>query len=115
MLSDNLSDNPKVFIANFQDIDFTPAEAYGETVFITRGFQHLNDLEKIRSTLKRYVDTSAPSDFVVLNGPSVIVAQLALLWFAKHGYINVLTWNGSDKSYKHAVLTVPNEVKNGNS
>lgn len=104
--------NHKVFITNFQDMDFSPAEKFGELVFITKGYQYLGDLEKVRNQLSRYVDMSAPTDYLVLNGPSVIIAMLSVLWFVKHGYINMLAWDNATKSYKHFVVGI-NRV-NGN-
>lgn len=97
---------PKVFVANYQDMDFTPAQQFGELVFITQGYIPLNDLEKVRAQIKKFVDLSSPSDYIIQNGPSVIVTLLAVLWFMKHGYINMLSWNSKTKSYKHFVVGV---------
>lgn len=103
----------KVFITNFQDMDFSPAEAFGECVFITKGYQYLGDLEKIRNLLSRYVNMSSPNDYLVLNGPSVIIAMLSVLWFTKHGYINMLAWDNQSKSYKNFVVGI-DKVNAGN-
>lgn len=95
-----------VFIANFQNRDFSPAEKFGEAIFVTKGYVPLDDMTKVRNNLKKFVDLSSQHDYLILNGPSVVVTLLSLLWFTKHGYINVLSWDGKDNSYRHFVVGV---------
>ena len=100
----------RVFVANFQEKSFEPAERFGEVIFITTGFVRLNDMEAVRAKIAKYVELSRPTDFVIFLGPSVINTMLAVLWFHKHGYINVLSWDNKRKDYNHFVVGV-NEIQ----
>ena len=99
----------KVFVANFQEKSFTPAERYGEVIFVTTGFIPLYDMEAVRKKLAKFVELSSPSDYLILIGPSVICSMLSILWFSKHGFVNLLSWDGKRNDYNHFVLGV-NEV-----
>lgn len=96
----------KVFVTNFQSRDYSSAEKYGELVFVTKGFIVLSDLEKIRKSLSRFIELSSADDYVILMGPSVIIAMFTVLWFAKHGYMNILSWDGKNNTYNHYVVGV---------
>ena len=98
--------NRKVFIANYQDKDFSSADQFGEVVFVTKGFVPLHDMTKVRNGLKKFVDLSSQHDYLVINGPSVIVTLLSILWFTKHGYLNVLSWDGKTSSYRPFVVGI---------
>lgn len=104
----------KVFITNFQDKNFSPAKKYGEVIFVTKGFMPLDDMEDVRSSLSKYVELSSPQDFVILIGPSVIIAMFTVLWFQKHGFMNVLSWDNKNMAYRHFVIGV-DSVTDGNS
>ena len=82
---------PNVFVTNFQAKNFTPAEKFGDIVFITKGFMPLDDMNLIRKKLEAYIDISDSSDFVILIGPTVILGMFTMLWAAKHGYMNLLS------------------------
>ena len=101
----------KVFIANYQDKDFAPANEFGEPIFVTQCFVPLHNMTKVRSSLKKFVDLSSQHDYLILNGPSVIVLMLGLLWFAKHGYVNVLSWDNKNTRYRHFVLGLESIVE----
>lgn len=103
-------DNSKVFIANFQpNKDFSPAEEFGELVFMSRGFIDLKNLARTRSKIEQYLKVAAPTDFIILNGPAVVNALIIALWFNRFGYVNVLSWDPNKTGYIHNVVGISPE------
>jgi hypothetical protein len=95
----------RVFVANFQEKSFESARKFGdEIIFVTTGFIPLNDMEAVRQKLAKYVELSNSSDYLILLGPSVINCMLSILWFEKHGFINILSWDSKRNDYNHFVI-----------
>jgi hypothetical protein len=94
----------RVFVTNFQERDFGPADKFGETIFITRGYVPLRDIGALRNKLVAHIAYSKADDFIILTGPAVLIAMFTLLWTQKHGFMNVLSWNTRDKEYIHYVV-----------
>lgn len=99
-----------VFVTNYQERDFGPAASFGECIFITKAYVILNDIQALQNKLKAHVLYSKATDYVILTGPSVLIAMWTALWLAKHGYMNVLAWNKKDKEYLHYVIGMPPET-----
>jgi hypothetical protein len=94
----------RVFVTNFQERDFGPADKFGETIFITRGYVPLRDITALRTKLAAHIAYSKADDYVIITGPAVLIAMFSLLWIQKHGFMNVLSWNTRQKGYDHYVI-----------
>ncbi len=103
-----------VFVTNYQERDFGPADELGECIFITRAFVPLNNISALYTKLANHVAYSKPSDFAILTGPSVLIAIFTALWLQKHGFMNILSWNTRSKTYKHYVVS-SSQILDGNS
>ncbi len=102
----------KVYVANFQaDRDFTQAEKFGEVVFITQGYLDLKKLDKFRLAFEEFLERADASDYIILTGPSVIKALVIVIWYAKFGYVNILSWNKRENIYIHNVVGLDNGTK----
>lgn len=96
----------KVYIANLHaDKDFTPAEKFGEPIYLTQSFVDLRDIPKLEARLRLYLDKATPSDFVLLTGPSVLIAMIVAIMFERFGFVNVLSWDGAKREYIHNVVS----------
>jgi len=95
----------KVFVLNeLESRDYSTAIPYGELIFVTKGYVNLHDLGQLRRKLDSLIKFSNPSDYVIVIGPSVLIMLFGILWFQKHGLMNVLAWNSQVKGYVPFVI-----------
>lgn len=96
---------PKVFVTQETNYDFSPAEAYGEIVFITNddvnningSIHNISLMQQIRRCLHQF---NQDEDFVIISG-SPYVAALAFMVLGLKGRTNIkfLRWSNRDKTY----------------
>lgn len=97
---------PKVFITNKGGHDYSPAEEFGELVFITEG---LFDQFNIGGMYRYAVDAlsnSSEDDYILPTGLPVMNMVVALVWARLHGKANLLLF--SRGSYIHRVIMLDN-------
>lgn len=103
----NMEQPDRVFIANLHpDKDFSPAEKFGELVYLTQSYVDLRNIDKLESQLNLYLKQARGSDFIILTGPSVLNALIVAILFNRFGYVNVLSWDGSKREYIHNVVRI---------
>lgn len=103
---------PKVFITQENpNLNYLPAEAFGEIVFMTRG-----DLSPVRNSLNNEAlieelrgkvrEFNAREDFIVISGSPVVAAVTFMLLRDRADTVNVLRWSNRDRVYQHLVISL---------
>jgi hypothetical protein len=108
--------NTKVFITQETNYDFSPAEQFGEVVFLThkdlnnmRASQH-NDrvVAEIKDKLKHY---DSERDWIVVAGsPYISALVFMLLGHKKINSIKVLRWDNRDFRYVPLHIELRREI-----
>lgn len=108
-------DRPKVFVTQETNYDFTPAEQFGDVVFLThkdlnnmRASQH-NDriVAEIKDRIKHF---DPNEDWLVIAGSPYIAAVVFMLLGRKHNAIRILRWDNRDFRYVPLHIELRREV-----
>lgn len=102
----------KVFITQENpNLNYLPAEAFGEIVFMTRG-----DLSPVRNSLNNEAlidelrvkirEFDVKADFIVISGSPVVAAAVFMLLRERTETVNVLRWSNRDRVYQHLVISL---------
>jgi hypothetical protein len=103
---------PVIWVTQETNLDFAPAERFGEVRFLTR--EDLNNVkgslhnEKVTADIsQRLRNFDAENDFVVIAG-SPYISALVFMLLARKGIrnIKVLRWNNRDFDYIPMHLSV---------
>lgn len=98
----------KVYIINKGGHDYTPAEKFGDLVYLSEGLlQKYNTSQMYRLSLERMRD-SEPSDYIVLTSLSTFCAIACSVFAHKHGRLNLLLYKDDD--YVERQLVIDTEV-----
>jgi hypothetical protein len=95
-----------VYVVHQGDIDFTPAQQYGDLRYITQGYARFDNVKKLSQQIANHLCDSKPTDFLVLSGNNLLCAIVCLMWMKLHGHINILHW--AKDSYVIVPLTQEN-------
>lgn len=107
---------PKVYISQETRYDFSPAEAYGEVVFITskdlnnlRQSQHNEALvAQVKDALKHY---DPEYDWIVISGsPYVAALVFMLIGRTRPQHVQILRWDNRDFKYAPLHIELRREV-----
>lgn len=90
---------PKVLIPNRSGHDFSPAEDYGELVYLTNGPLNRYATNKMFRFIQPQIEDSSPEDYVLITGLSILSSLVASMFVAKHGKLNLLLFDGKTHSY----------------
>lgn len=107
---------PIVFVVNEGYHDYTPAEEYGEIVFMStdpNGIQQYNTSTMAR-LFQPYIDQSTPEDYILVTSYSVMVTVASAMFAHKHGRLNLLIYRPGDHRYA-ARNIIMKGVSNGDS
>lgn len=107
---------PRVFVTQEMDrLDYSPAEKFGDVVFLTRSeFSHvkssLGNIELVRQIRDRLADFNAEIDFVVCSGSPTVAAAVFAIIGRKCGRWTILRWSNRDFAYNPVEITIGAEV-----
>jgi len=88
-----LVDNPKT------NINFLPAEKFGELVVLFDNNISPTHLQRIYPELCSKLSNIKANDFLVPVGPPTLIALAGHAWLDKLGVINMLTWDRETSQY----------------
>lgn len=94
----------KVFVVNRSGHDFSPAEKYGEIVYMTVGNQNPWAVNQHLRIFADYFKDSTRDDYIVLSGLHSMNAVAFSLFGWMHGQINVLIYDARQEDYKKFTL-----------
>jgi len=108
----NLSAPPRIFVTQERDLDFTPAEKFGELVFMTSNdfwnIKKSKHNEQLIDELNKHVKTFDQNhDYFLLAGSQLVTAAVFLL-LGKYGYnrVPVLRWSNRDRMYEPVEIEI---------
>lgn len=105
----------RVFIINDAGHNYFDAERYGDIVVMTSGLIDKFAVTAMLRIFKGYLSTSAPSDFLLISGPTVMNAIACAEFAALHNRLNILTWkfekDGNDRYIHHRLVLDNKEIK----
>lgn len=91
-----------VFVVNKGFHDYSPAEAFGDLVFMSTTPTGISQYHT--STMARlfqpYVITSNADDYILVTAYTVMVSVASAMFAAKHRRLNLLIYKASDNSYE---------------
>lgn len=99
---------PKVYVVNNSGHDFTPAERFGDIVFLSEG--RMNRF-KINSMYRQFVERmedSSSEDYILVTGLIQMNVIAASIQAHKHGRVNLLIYSDKNQDYE------PREIVLGN-
>lgn len=86
----------RVFIVNKSTHDFSPAEQYGDLIFLSEGPMNRYATNNIFRSFKEVMNESSPSDYIVPCSLNVMNSIACAIFARKHGRLNLLLYkNGS--------------------
>lgn len=86
---------PKVFIPAIGPHDFTPAEKYGELVYLTDGSLSPYAIGRLIRLLVRKLRDSTPKDYLLVTSHTNLNLLCAAILSRKHGGLNLLVFGKS--------------------
>lgn len=105
----------KVYIANRSGHDFTPAEQYGELVYLTDGTVTVYDTNRIYRMVAEKLNDSSPDDYILPTGISTVtIVAVQCLSLMHNGVVRYLIWKPNG-SYEVRVLDVKGLLEKGGS
>ena len=104
---------PSVFIVNKGFHDYSPAEEYGEIVYMSTDPSGIAQLHT--STMARlfqpYIEASDPEDYILVTAFTVMVSIASAMFAAKHKRLNLLIYRPADNRYEVRRLKFPDRSK----
>jgi len=80
----------KVFIPNRSGHDYSPAEKFGELVYVTEGHVRKSNVNQIYRQFARAMTGAGPNDYFILTSLGVLNAVGAAVLGRKTGRLNLL-------------------------
>lgn len=90
---------PRVYVPNNRGYDYTPAEKYGEVVFLTEGNLNQFNVSKLYRRLVEALEGSEPDDYWCVGGLTVLNILGTTILAEKHGRINLLLFRIAEGDY----------------
>ena len=94
----------KVFIVNKSAHDFSPAEAFGEIVFLSEGSINRYATNNMHRKFSEILEDSLPDDHLVLCSLSVMNSIAGAIFAHKHGKLNLLLFKDGSYIERNLVL-----------
>jgi len=96
----------KVYVINYSDQDMSPAERFGDLIYLTEGRGiNIFNTDLLLSEIKPKLEDINEEDFLLLSGPPVLnILASALVWF-KYGRVNVLIFDAKSRNYQPQTIT----------
>lgn len=92
----------KVFIPNKAGHDFSPAERYGELVYISEGCQDKHATNTMQRQWEMALKDSSPDDIIMMAGLSNMQAIGCGMFAIMHRRLNILIFDPNTK-YKYTL------------
>ena len=93
----------KVYVVNNSGHDFSPAEPFGELVFLTEGLFDRYNVTGMYRAFAPLLAESQEDDFILHSGPGIMSAVACSIFSAKHQRLNLLIWRGEESGKQRYV------------
>ena len=96
----------KVLVINKSCHDFSPAEIYGELVYMSEGVMERFSTTKMFRTFKPFIDESTAEDLILVTGMTNMSIIVCSMFAFKHGRLNLLLYKEQRQSGRYLKRTV---------
>jgi len=97
---------PTVYITNRSGHDFSPAKKFGDIRFLSEGAINPYAVAKVYRRFAEQLRDSAPEDYILISGLSLMSSIAIGIMARKHGRINLLQYHSQTRSYKSRTIIV---------
>jgi len=94
----------KVFIVNKSAHDFSPANRWGEPIFLSQGPMQRYSVNNMHRQFSEVMKDSTPDDFIVPCSLNVMNSVACAIFAHKHGRLNLLLFKQGDYIERNLVL-----------
>ena len=95
----------KVFVANFNNQDVSPAERFGQLVYLTEGSTNIFNTNKLVVEIKSKLEEIRDTDFLLVSGHSIVNIIASSIILFKYGILNVLIYDAKTQDYVPQTIT----------
>ncbi len=85
-----MNNKDKVYIVNKSAHDFSPAESFGQIIFLSEGPMNRYSVNNMIRQFTEIMKKSAPEDYIVPCSLNVMNSIASALFAYKHGRLNLL-------------------------
>jgi len=89
----------KVYVVNKSTHDFSPAEEFGEVIFLSEGPMKRDGVTNMIRTFKEVMDKSTPEDYILLTSLTTMCVVAGAMFAHRHGRLNLLLYDPNTKRY----------------
>ena len=97
---------PHVYITNKSGHDFSPAQKFGDLIYLSEGKINPFSVAKIYRQFADKLKKSAPDDYIMVTGLSLMNGIAFSIMGRKHGRLNILQFHSQTKTYKSRTIIV---------
>ena len=101
---------PKVYVVNKSTVrggtghDFSPAEAYGEIVYLSEGPMNRYATNHMHRKFTEIIDESNPEDYIVPCSLNVMNSIACAVFAVKHGRLNLLLFKQGEYLERNLII-----------
>jgi len=97
---------PKVYITNKSGHDFSPAEKFGDIIFLSEGRINQYQVARVYREYADILKDSSPEDYILITGLSLMSSVASAIMARKHGRVNWLQFHAQTKDYKSRTIII---------
>ena len=97
-------DYSNVYIVNKSAHDFSPAEEYGEIVFLSQGPMNRYSVNNMHRQFKEVMKDSCENDYIVPCSLNVMNSIASAIFAFKHGKLNLLLFKSGSYIERNLVI-----------
>lgn len=94
----------KVFVVNKSAHDFSPAESYGDVIFMSKGPVNRYATNHMHRLFAEAMKDSSPDDYIVPCSLNVMNSIACAIFARKHGRLNLLLYKQGEYLERNLVL-----------
>ena len=102
----------KVFVVNKGCHDYSPAQEYGELVYLSHSSMDRFDLSKIWRKFEPQLTDCQSDDWILVSGLTVMSVVATSIFVQKHGKLNILLYKSNKKGATYVGETIILEGEN---
>ena len=103
-LSKETMEKPRVYIVNKSSHDFSPAEKFGDLIFLSEGPMNRYSTNNMHRLFKEVMQGSSESDYIVPCALNVMNSIACAIFAHKHGKLNLLLFKNGDYLERNHIL-----------
>jgi len=95
-----------VYIINKGCHDYTPAQQFGDLIYLSKGMYNRFSTGKIYRRFVEGFESSSPEDYILISGLTIMTSIACAVFARKHGRLNLLLYNNSKNQNIYVKRTI---------